>query len=203
MLDVLKSSLGERLTRAEFDADYDKRFAGSDGHDSWKLERLQHFTESGDAGWEAFARGDWSEATRLIENWRPGLEELFRDADSRGIGLYRVRVVEEPIAPYVQWELNSLRLAAEYGEKIRVVTREPIKEFETSDPLPELLTVGADTVYWASYDENGACTGATRFIDAEITARCVEFTERLYEVGEELDSFFQLKVAQLEPPGYP
>jgi hypothetical protein len=103
----------------------------------------------------------------------------------------------------VQWELHYLLLAAEYGETTRVITPLQVEEFETDRPLPELLTVGDDTAYCAFYDENGACTGASRFIGVGIVAQCVEFIDHLYSEGEELSIFFQRRIAHMEPPVNP
>ncbi|HWE89708.1 MAG TPA: hypothetical protein VG317_09640 [Pseudonocardiaceae bacterium] len=200
MLDLFGGSSGEQLAQAAYSPDYAERFATSDGYDSWKLERRQHFREQKSRSRDALARGDWDEALRLLEEKRPDLEKLCQDSADRHIDLYRVRIVEQPLTPYIQWELHSLRLAAECGEKIRVIGPEHVEQFEQDGILPELLTVGADTVYEICYDENGVSDGAIRFIDAEATARCNKFMEGLYEVGEDLASFFEREVAQLEPP---
>src|SRR2546423_13816008 len=76
MLDLLNKSSGEQLTRAGFGEDLDNRFASSGSYDSWKLERLQNFSQPGDARWEALARGDWDEAIRLIGERRESLKKL-------------------------------------------------------------------------------------------------------------------------------
>lgn len=200
MLDLFDGVSGEPLSQADYQSDYNERFAKSDGYDSWKLERLQHFEQPQEARWEAFARGDWNQALRLLEDRRPNLEKLCKDSADRGIDLYRVRVVELPLTPYLQWELHSLRISAESGEKIRVIGPNQIEQFERDGLLPELLTVGADTVYEICYDESGVPAGAIRFIDSETTARCNKFMESLYDAGEELASFFEREVAHLEPP---
>jgi hypothetical protein len=66
----LGGAVGERL---ELSAFYD----ASDGdiaraREFWKLERGQAFAEPGNASWEAFARGDWDESLRLIEDFATG-----------------------------------------------------------------------------------------------------------------------------------
>lgn len=118
-----------------------------DGCDSWKLERRQHFREPGDASWEAFVRGDWQEALRLIEAQRAGLLDLSRLAARHRCRLLRVRVVEVPLTPYLQWELHLLRVRAECGELIRVTGPEHIAAYERESPVPELVTLNDDTVY--------------------------------------------------------
>jgi len=181
--------------------DYRKRLTTAGGLDSWKLERLQHFRDPQFASWEAFDRGEWRESLRLLEDERAILAEQQSEAISLGIDLYRVRVVAEPIAPYLQWELHLLALRAQYGEKVRVVGPEIVEPFESAGILPEILTVGTDTVYEFLYDETVTLAAACRYIDPEIYARCTEFMKDLYAAGEDIDSFFERRVADLNPPG--
>jgi hypothetical protein len=200
MLDFLDDSSGERLALRSYRDDYNKRISAAAGSESWKFERQQHFREPGFASWEAFARGDWDRSLELIENERKGLEELARQAADEGLRLLRVRVVEEPIDPYLQWELHLLRIRAEYGEEIRVIGPERISQFEADGPLPELLTIGSDTLYRILYDGDGILDGGVRFTDRVTVTRATAFIESLYEAGEDMGSYFQRKIAWLEPP---
>jgi hypothetical protein len=200
MRDLFGDVPGERLALDDYLADLDRRFAGAPGHDSWKFERRQHFTEPDDASWAAFARGEWADSLRLMAATRDEIEAEHRDAARLGSALYRVRVVEEPIAPYLQWELHLLRLRAECGERIRVVDVTRVAEFETGGKLPELLTVGPDTVYRILYNAAAALQGALRHVDTALTTRCVRFMRRLYQDGEEMTEFFQRRVAGLDAP---
>lgn len=95
-------ALGERLPLADYRKDFRERQWTIDGQDSWKLERQQEFQEPGFASWDAFNQGDWAEALRLVEEERTYLREFSEENRRRGVTLYRVRVVEEPIAPYLQ-----------------------------------------------------------------------------------------------------
>jgi hypothetical protein len=111
-----------------------------------------------------------------------------------------VRVVEEPVDPYLQWELHLLRLRAECGEEICVVGPEHIRKFEDDGPLPELLTFGTDTLYQILYDKDGVLEGGVLFTDRETIARVADFIENLYDAGEDMERYFQRKIARLEPP---
>jgi len=200
MRDLFDDARGEFLVPGDYSADLAKRRLGSGaGSGSWKLERQQSFREPGEPSWVAFSDGRWDEALRLIEVERAGLEEYF-SADV-GVTYHRVRVVEEPITAYLHWEFYFLRVAVESGEKIRVVDSNSVRGFETNGVLPELLTIGDDTVYRICYDDVGVLKGAIRFVDAEITRRCVEFIQDLYATGDDLGSYFERKVARLAPPG--
>ncbi|MQY22660.1 DUF6879 family protein [Nocardia macrotermitis] len=201
MPDLFRGIAGEYLAADAMHADYERRFAAPDGLDSWKLERRQHFRDPQFASWVAFDRGEWEQALRLMEQERTSLADLERETVARGMDLYRVRVVEEPIAPYLQWELHLLALRAEYGEKIRVIGPEVVVPLESAGALPELLTVGMETVYEFRYDETGTLSGAHRYTDHEIYARCTDFMKALYTVGEDLRSFLARRVAAVDPQG--
>lgn len=201
MHDLLRGKPGESLTVDAMRVDYNKRFTTPGGFDSWKLERLQHFRDPQFASWEAFDRGEWTESLRLLEDERASLAEQQSEAIALGIDLYRVRVVAEPIAPYLRWELHLLALRAQYGEKVRVVGPEVVEPFESAGVLPEILTVGTDTVYEFLYDETVTLAAANRYTDPEIYVRCTEFMKDLYTVGEDIESFFERRVADLNPPG--
>ncbi|MEU1943329.1 DUF6879 family protein [Streptomyces melanosporofaciens] len=196
----LDTTRGEALPLDAYRRDFRERQWTIDGQDSWKLERQQRFREPGFASWEAFARGDWDESLRLIEEERDYLREFSQEVEDHRITLYRVRVVEEPIAPYLQWELHLLRLRAECGERIRVVGPGHLGELERSEKLPELLTLGDRTTYRIRYTDQGILDGAVRFTDAGTTARCRAFTRDLYGAGEDLESYFAREVAHLPPP---
>jgi hypothetical protein len=170
------------------------------GQESWKLERRQHFREPGFASWEAFARGDWNTALRLIEDEREYLAEFSAKAARLGIVLSRVRVVETPIDPYLQWELHLLKLRAECGELIRVLAGGQVSAYEANGPLPEMVTLGSSTLYHVRYDDAGELTGAVRVTDPSAVATAAELAEHLYEQGEDLTAFFDRVVAPLPPP---
>lgn len=200
MRDLLGASPGEWLGLEAYREDFRGRDFAVDGCDSWKLERRQHFREPGDASWEAFVRGDWQEALRLVEARRAGLLDVSRLAARHRCRLLRVRVVEMPLTPYLQWELCLLRVRAECGELIRVIRPERLAAFEREGPVPELVTLNDDTVYEILYDAEGVLEGAVRYLDAGTRDRVAARVEQLYELGEDIGAFFSRDVAHLKPP---
>lgn len=200
MRDLLGASPGERLGLEAYREDFRSRDFAVDGCDSWKLERRQHFREPGDASWEAFVQGDWQEALRLIEAQRVGLLDVSRLAERHRCRLLRVRVVEVPLTPYLQWELHLLRVRAECGELIRVIGPEDIAAFEREGPVPELVTLNDDTVYEILYDAEGVLEGAVRYLDVGTRDRVAARVEELYVLGEDIGTFFDREVAHLKPP---
>lgn len=127
--------------------------------------------------------GDWREALRLIEAQRSGLSDLSRLAARHRCRLLRVRVVETPLTPYLQWELHLLRVRAECGELIRVLGPEPLAAYEATAPVPELITLNDDTVYEIRYDAEGVLEGAVRHLDTGARDRVAAWIEKLYGLG--------------------
>lgn len=167
----------------------------------WKLERIQDFREPGFPSWEAFVEGRWEEAIRLYEATAGELHSYFFDLESRGVPFRRVRVVEKPIVPYLQWELTVLAIRYRCGEHIRVVTGDAIAALEAENgQLPEVLLLGVEVGYLVDYDSDGVARGAERFEDPEALGRYRAVIEDLYANGEELATYVQREVATLPPP---
>ncbi|GAA4241062.1 hypothetical protein GCM10022254_68420 [Actinomadura meridiana] len=117
MLDRIAVLPATLLTAPQYVAEATARSAESEDY-FWKLERRQTFQEPDDASYQAFVRGDWEEAQRIENDGRDALRRRFVE---QGFVLRRVRVVESPITPYLQWEMRALRVRAEAGEEIRVL----------------------------------------------------------------------------------
>lgn len=166
-----------------------------------KLERLQHFREPDDPSWAAFAAGRWRDAQRIMEqNYRPQVMAEFADDASSGLVSYRVRVVEFPVMPYLQWELHALKMRAECGENIRVVGPEKIAPYEEYGVVPELIFMDVDAMYEVLYDETGVLAGGRKFTDSEMIRGCLSDVRALYEQGEDLRTFFEREIAPLPSP---
>lgn len=191
-------SAGEQLSLDTYEAEL-TRLRAVRGSRAWKLERRQYFREPYDASWRAFVRGDWDESLRLNEADREPLTEKWRMHSADEHTWMRVRIVEEPIVPYLQWELHALRLQAECGERIHVVSLEQVKPYETGGPLPELVVANPETIYQVIYND-GVYNGAVRYTAQAAAARIAEFLEHLYSIGEDVRDFFERKVASLPPP---
>ncbi len=198
--DHLDDSSGVRLSLDDYRVEFKDLQWTIAGQQSWKLEREQRFREPGFASWEAFSRGDWDEALRLIEEERDFLVEFSAKNAEKGIRLFRVRVVEEPIVPYLQWELHLLHLRAQCGERIRVVTEDRVGRYEATAPLPEVVTLGDSTLYRILYNAAGELDGAVRHSDPEVVAHWTGFMRDLYATGEDLGTYFRRVVAPLPPP---
>lgn len=200
MHDLFRGDPGELLRLEDYWADFDARFWRTSAAGFWKLERQQTFKEPGDEGWQAFADGRWEDSLRILDARRPEFQSYYRRIADSGFATRRVRVVEEPLAPYLQWELHVLRLRHEYGGLTHVVDANAVATAETSGQLPEIYTLGTEVMYEAVYDVDGVLAAARRWRDPELVASCQSFIESLYQGGEPLDEFFSRVVAPLGPP---
>ncbi|WP_234540042.1 DUF6879 family protein [Streptomyces shenzhenensis] len=204
MLDLLTpelpDELGERLTREDYKRDFRERRAAIRDGESWKLERLQHFEETGDDSREALRQGDWPAVLRLFEAERDALVRRARNEMSRGAVFHRIRVVEEPLTPYVQWELHWLRLSAECGLSVRVLPAPAIAAAEGDALLPELNLLDSRVLYRVLYTEAGRPDGAVRFTDPGTVENWAEYLRELYTAAEDVQPYFDRAVADLPPP---
>lgn len=166
----------------------------------WKLERAQTFRELGDPSWEAFAEGDWERALELNEADRPSADEAAATDRRLGIKTRRIRVVESPISPYVQWEMQFFRLLAEAGQELRVLPAEALRPWERDQPTPELALLGDRVLYQVLYDESGTPRGARRIDDPAVIRACRADLSLLFANAESLLKFFDREIAPLPAP---
>lgn len=199
MLEKIREVPGELLSLEEYlvEADHNESCI-SDRFN--KLERMQHFEEPHDPSWQVFVAGNWDEALRLDELERANVQKMFADFTRQGASWYRVRVVEFPITPYLQWELHGLKLRVECGEHIRIAPVDALASYEANGSVPEILVLGSVVMYEILYNKNGAPYGSRRITDPEVIRRSREEIERLYEAGEDFMSFFNREIAHLPPP---
>ncbi|WP_330173543.1 hypothetical protein OG875_08110 [Streptomyces sp. NBC_01498] len=197
---VLLPEQGERLVREEYRADFRERSAALRHVNSWKLERRQHFEEQGSPSRDALRRGEWEESLRLMRERGDSLAAAARQEAARGHVFHRVRVVEAPLTPYVQWELHSLRQQAGFGTRVRVVSAESVAAAEGPRPLPEVVILGGRTLFNVLYSGTGHPQGAIRFTRPDVVAAWEHFVASLYASGEDIASYFARSVAHLPAP---
>ncbi len=197
---ALPEELGVRLERPDYKRDFRERRGAIRDAESWKLERLQHFEETNDESRDALRRGDWAEVLRLFEAEREALRRSAREDESRGTAFRRIRVVEEPLTPYVQWELHWLRLSAECGHPVRVLPAPALAASETAGLLPEVVILGGRTLFQVLYTAAGVPDGAIRFTDPAVVQPWTDFLRHAYAVAEDIESYFDRAVAHLPPP---
>ncbi|SEG61584.1 hypothetical protein SAMN05444920_103485 [Nonomuraea solani] len=160
----------------------------------WKLERIQSFREAGQASWVAMMAGDWERSLKLIDDERGGAYE-------RGSFVRRrIRVVEEPITPYLQWEMHVLALRVADAEQVRVLDAGEVAELEVGRRLPELVVLGTSVMYEVTYDAAGTHSGARRIDDRDVIAACRGELDKLFSVGEDFRTYYEREIVPLPAP---
>lgn len=200
MPNLLDGAAGERMALDVYYADFEKHFWNSADLGFWKLERQQTFKEPGYDSWEAFSRGEWDESLRLLEAGRAEMSAYHRKIDQHGFAARRIRVVEEPLSDYMQWELHALRIRDQCGGTTHIIRAEQVVRYEDDGPLPEIYTLGSHVMYQAVYNDQGVLESARKFVDPALILRCQSFIEGLYDDGEPLEGWFDGHVASLPPP---
>lgn len=199
MFECFRSGDGEFLARPEYFEAYDRIFhSGIRRFD--KLERHQTFAERGSASWDAFMAGDWDGALRLIEARKEKEERAHREMVDRGLVFRRLRVVELPVGPYLQWEMHSFRQRFELGAEIRVLDARQVTCLEEEGHLPEVVILGESVMFGVIYDEELKGAGARQFTDPGDVATAIAEFESLYAKGEGFSAFFKREIAPLGPP---
>jgi hypothetical protein len=199
MFDRVRDAVGERLCPVQaYREDAGRYWEHIERFE--KLERLQDFREPDDPSWQAFAAGRWTESLRLLWDDRPNVEAEFAGDARLGLTSYRVRIVEFPIAPYLQWELHALNIRAECGENIRIVGPDAVASYEADNVVPELIFMGTLAMYEVLYDATGVLAGAQKFTDPALVKGCLAEVQALYDQGEDVRTFFAREVAALSPP---
>ncbi|GAB2929958.1 DUF6879 family protein [Streptomyces heilongjiangensis] len=199
MFDSFPSGASERLDRPTYHADLGRVYRSGIGFLN-KLERGQHFKERGFPSWEAFADGDWERALRLADERREDYAEELRQASRLGVVHRRLRVVEFPVTPYVQWELFVLRARVEVGDDIRIIDARKISSIERTRPVPEVVVLGDVVMYEVVYDEDGNAAGANRYTNGPLIRETNSAFDALYEHGEGFHDFFDREIVTLAPP---
>lgn len=200
MLDQVRHAPGEvfRPAKAYLD-DSNQYWSRIDRFE--KIERQQKFADPRYESWHLFTAGRWEESLAAFERVRPEIVAEFANDARLGYTSHRVRVVEYPITPYVQWEMNGFKIRVECGEDIRIVDPTAIGQYESDgDTVPELIFMGTLAMYEVLYDATGNLAGGRKFTDPRLIEGCLSDVRALHETGEDFWSFFEREVAPLPPP---
>ena len=87
-----------------------------------KVEFLQEYDESGFAGYEAFKRGDYIEAARLVHDQVVNQDEIYSHAREQDVTMIRIRVCKTPLTSYlIHYEFAAYLADIEQGEDVRLI----------------------------------------------------------------------------------
>ncbi len=164
-----------------------------------KLECRQHFVEPGNPSWDLFAVGDWAGALQAIDRVEDQLREYLSLLESGSLAARRLRIVQLPVSPYLQWELQLLARWCKRGEDVRVVIADAPESKELTE-LGELNILDERMCYEALYSDSGELTGAKKYTTTATVATLRTTVENVVNRAEPLLPFFEQRIRNLPPP---
>lgn len=164
----------------------------------WKLERIQSFRQAGEPSWVAMMEGDWDRSLKLIDDGRGAAGEGASSAER--FVRRRIRIVEQPVTPYLQWEMHVLALRVATAEQVRVLDAGEVAEIEVGRRLPELVVLGTVVMYEVTYDDSGTHSGARRIDDREVIAACRGELDKMFAAGEDFRGYYEREIVPLPAP---
>jgi hypothetical protein len=167
MIDEIAGFPAEDLSVDQYFSDFWPYFQKLEGV-FWKLECRQSFREPENPSWQALAKGDWAEALRIVDETADEIQAPILDAPD--FPMRRVRIVERPYTPYLQWELYFIRLRAQAGEQIQVLDADALGKGRDHRALPELVILGSSVMYEVLYDYDRLSARRVRLDGCDVVA---------------------------------
>ncbi|MEO3871682.1 DUF6879 family protein [Nonomuraea sp. B12E4] len=193
MLERIREISAVRLGADGYFDDFWPNFRKIDGV-FWKFERIQSFREAGEPSLVAMMEGDWERSLKLID------DEPVAARRAERFVRRRIRVVEQPVTPYLQWEMHVLALRDPGVEQVRVLDAGEVADLEVRRRLPELVVLGTSVMYEVTYDAEGTHSGARRIDDHDVIAACCGELDKLYAVAEGFRDYYEREIVPLPAP---
>jgi hypothetical protein len=154
-----------RLNLDEFGACFAQAWAGLKSR-FLKLECWQTYVEAeANQSQEAYNRGDVPKARELLQHEAEADQRLYEEVRQRGINYVRLRLVQEPLTPYLEYELIGYQIRATMGENIEVVHCDAKLQLPNEDYFDYLL-FDHDAALIHDYGKLGRQTGGWLSMDA-------------------------------------
>lgn len=123
----------------EFGVCFTKAWAGLTSR-FLKLECWQAYLEAvTNQSQEAYNQGDLLKTRDLLRLEAEADRPLYREVKRRGIDYARIRLIQKPLTPYLEYELMSYEIRAEMGENIEVVRADAAIQLPNEDYFDFLL----------------------------------------------------------------
>ncbi|MGX1541126.1 DUF6879 family protein [Streptomyces adustus] len=145
--------------------------------DAFHLELRDDYSVPGEAG----PFQSWLDGRDIDYTYLTPWTQLMRQTTRRGMTVRRVRVVTEPLTPYIQWEHATTVVNENAGEAVRWLPRHLLPTgvafpFDGRDWWlydDRLLAVG-------HFDADGRVLGSQIIEDPDAVARCVHLRDLLW-----------------------
>jgi hypothetical protein len=146
-----------------------------------KVERMQEYDESGSAGYQAFKKGAYGEARRLVQDMVKSQDEIYSHARRYAISMIRVRICDLPLSPYlVHYEIPAYLADLDCGEDIRFVDSRDIGDLLVPTGISDYVLFDDKRVIVLIYaEETGRLAEARLVEDRDLVKEYVEISDQL------------------------
>lgn len=146
-----------------------------------KVEFLQEYDESGFSGYEAFKRGYYEEAARLVREMVKSQDEIYSHARRYRVAMTRVRVCRLPLSSYLlNYEFAAYRADIECGEDIRFIDEREISDLIAETGISDFLVFDDEKVVALIYDLASSTLREARLVERpELVEQYVQVADRL------------------------
>lgn len=192
---------GQALNNEAFYNDFTNHFWSCDQF--WKLESAQHFAEPGNPSWQAFNQGNWKQALQLHQDRTQDLLDYHEQCAEYGIQTKRVRIVKQPITPYLQWEMHLLFLRDTTGGPIRILPGGEFTYLEEDQPdntFPEICGMDKTVMYEHRYDNHGVMYETIKYTNPDTVTKFKYLTDTLYQQAQPIGPYFHRHIKPLPAP---
>ena len=167
----------DHVSREEFFQAFNE-FSTKVQHRIFKLERLQNYVEEDNASWSEFQNGNIQHSLELMRTIRAAEAQYDIEFFRRGLQFLRVRAVECPLSPYVEWELQSHAISAQYGETILVANLTDVQRGGVLWNTRDFLLFDSFAVLVHDYDSVGSLCGGWVCLDKAFVEHCADIAAK-------------------------
>ncbi len=168
------------LPSREIDGLWDRYW--SEMRPEWfKLEVLQDYTGEDDGpSLRAWLKGDKQTALKLLEtDQEPEFTADCRRKRAEGVDLRRIHVVDRPLTPYMEWEIENYKLISvrRRGERVCLIDRAGVRELDL--PGGDLMLFDDSRAIVNSYDRTGRLVKADFYDERDDLSRFLELRQAI------------------------
>jgi len=157
------------------------KFWGEMSREWFKIEVLQDYTGEDDGpSLRAWLSGDQKRGLELLKTDEdPEFTRDCRQKIAEGVQLFRIHIVEEPLSPYMEWELNYYKHVSIplRGEQVFVIGKVDLAGLNL--PAGDLMIFDKRRAIVNSYDQNGLMTQANFYDEHDDISHFLELRKVL------------------------
>lgn len=156
-----------------------------DMHQEWfKIEVLQDYAGEDDSpSLRAWLAGDRKTSFDLLkQTTHNGWLTMCQEKHSAGVLMRRIRIIEKPITPYTEWELEFYKhINIRGGEQVFLVDHEAVKGLDL--PSGDLMMFDNKRVAVCAYDKTGRMVSETFYDEQDDISKFLRLKDKLLVIA--------------------